>query len=155
MRIRYIATILLIMIILACFGVVLASEETEEFHCTFGVLGLFLIIITFSTGFLLSGRIGNVKPFRIHKYGTLLISLYFTGEFGYGLMNKNWVFMMNIHSIGGLLTPIIAWCIVAFSPCFVGKKMNRKASSKIHITLAIIFILLVIIQVLYGYLFFE
>jgi hypothetical protein len=155
MRITYIATILLIMIILACFGVVLASEAIEESHCTFGALGLFLIIITFSTGFLLSGRIGNVKPFRIHKYGTILISLYFTGEFGYGLMNKNWDFVITIHSIFGLLIPIFAWFVIVFSPCFLGKKMNRKISSKIHITFAFILIMLVLIQVLYGYLFFE
>ena len=55
------------------------GEEVEEFHCTFGALGLFLIILTFGTGVLLSGRIGNAKPLHIHKYGTFLISQYFTG----------------------------------------------------------------------------
>jgi accessory gene regulator protein AgrB len=142
-------------IILAFFGVVIAGEGEEEFHCTFGALGLLLLIITFGSGFLLSGRFGDLKPFRIHKYGTILISLYFTGEFVYGFMNKNWYFVINIHSIVGLLIPMFAWSITVLSPCFAGKMMNTKTSSKVHIVLAIILILLVIIQILYGYLFFE
>ena len=153
MRIAYITTIILIVIILAFFGTVIAGEGEDEFHCTFGALGLFLIVITFGSGFLLSGRFGALKPFYTHKYGTILISLFFTGEFVYGLMNKNWDFMVSIHSIVGLLIPVLTWSVTILSPCFAGKMINKKASSKEHFVLAISLILLVIIQVLYGYFF--
>jgi hypothetical protein len=155
MRIAYIITIIMIVIILAFFGVVIASEGEEEFHCTFGALGLVLMVVIFGSGFLLSGRFGSFKPFYIHKYGTILISLFFTGQFVYGLMNKNWNFMVSIHSIVGLLIPVLTWFVTILSPCFAGKMINKKGPSKLHFILAIFLIFLVIIQVLYGYFLFE
>lgn len=90
-----------------------------------------------------------------HYFLTVITSLYFTGEFLFGLLKVGWHFEINIHGVIGLCIPILLWIAFLLSPCVTRKVMNWKTVSKIHAILGLMVLFLIIIQIVYGYLFFE
>ena len=86
---------------------------------------------------------------------TVITASYLTGEFVLGLIKLSWSLLINLHLLLGASIPMIAWLTVLLSPCFSGKLIAWKTSSKIHAVLAVLLLLLVITQVFYAYLFLE
>jgi hypothetical protein len=151
-------TIVPLIILLIALGIVFAREtesgNSGELHCYVGAIGIALVVLSLAGGFLSSGRFGRIKgwkPGRFHYPITVLTAVYLTGEFLLGLMNLNWLFLLNLHLILGISIPGIAWLTVLLSPCLAGKVIAWKASSKIHAVLSLLLLLLVIIQVFYAY----
>lgn len=149
-----------LIILLVASSTVLAQEvqkdDSGELHCYVGALGILLVVLAISAGFLCScrfGRIKGIKPLVPHSIITTTMALYLTGEFILGLTKLNWSFLISIHSIIGVSIPVFAWLIVLLSPCIAGKLVNRKTASKIHAIMSFILLLLVILQVIYAYLF--
>jgi hypothetical protein len=143
-------------------GAVRAENDGEdvsgELHCILGAVGILFVIMFFITGFLISGRFRHKKELKlipIHMLGVILMSIYFTGEFIFGLIKAHWFFSYSFHSLVGFFIPVFAWLITGLSPCFAGKVINPKISSRVHAILSIVLLILVIIQVLYGYLYLD
>ncbi len=166
MRKFYLIIIVSILIISTSLNVIGAENEKEEefeddefeFHCALGVVGIILVLSNFLTGFLLSdrfGRIKNLKPIPIHKFSTIIMALFFTGQSVYGFLILRWFFIPNFHGYLGLFIPIVAWLNIGFSPCVAKRIIKWKNASIIHAFFAIILLALVILQVLYGYLFLD
>lgn len=155
--------ILSICILFILSGVARAEDSSSsalggELHCYLGVVGIVLVILSLGFGLLTSSRFGRIKHLKtvpLHSFFSILVSVFFTGEFLFGLLKKQWLFILNYHSIIGLSLVIVAWVAVVMSPCVAGKKGNWKVSSKIHAILALFLLVLVVAQVLNGYLFLE
>ena len=159
MRIFVKTIIIMFVILFVVSGTVLAEEndggdDDWELHCTLGIVCLILVVIILVTGVLLSGRFGRIKGLKsypIHFLLTIILSLFLTGQFLYGLTNAQWEYTFDIHGIVALLIPVVAWLTTIMSPCIAGKVINRKASSRIHVMLAIVLLAIVFFQVYYAY----
>jgi hypothetical protein len=144
-------------------GVVLADDRSNdivsgELHCYLGIVGIVIVLLSLSFGLLTSGRFGRIKGLKtvpLHMSFSVLTSVFFTGEFLFGVVKDHWFFAISYHSIIGFSTMAVSWVATMSSPCIVGKKFKWKASSKIHAIIAVLLLILVIIQVLNGYLFLE
>jgi hypothetical protein len=151
-----------LIILLTVSGAVLAQEvegdDSGEFHCYVGAVGILLVALAIGAGFLCScrfGRVKGIKPLLPHALVTVTMALYLTGEFILGLTKLNWSLRISLHSILGVIIPTVAWLTVLVSPCIAGKLVNRKTASKIHAVISLILLFLVVLQVIYAYLFLE
>jgi hypothetical protein len=152
-------TTVALIIFLLTSGIVLVEEtgggNGGDFHCYVGAVGVALVVLSLIGGFLSSGRFGRIKGWRpgeFHYPITVVTAVYLTGEFVLGMMNLNWSILLNLHLVLGVSIPVLAWLTVLLSPCLGGKLIAWKATSKIHVALSLLLILLVIVQVLYAYL---
>ena len=146
-----------VVILFITSGIVLAQEtesnDTGEFHCYVGAVGMVLVALSLAGGFLSSGRFGRIKgwkPGRFHYQVTIITAFYLLGEFMLGFTKITEPFPISLHSMIGVSTPVLAWMIVFLSPCLAGKKIPRQVSSRIHAVLSILLLLMVIVQVLYA-----
>jgi len=134
------------------------DELGGELHCYLGIIAIALVVLSLGFGLLTSGRVGRIKRLKtvpLHLFFSILISVFLSGQFIYGLVKANWLIIMNYHSYIGFPTIIVAWLATILSPCILKKITRRKVSSEIHAILALLLLILVIAQVLNGYLFLE
>jgi len=147
-----------LIILLVALGIVFAQETGGgygDLHCYVGAIGAALIVLSLAGGFISSGRFGRTKhwkPRRFHYPVTVITAFYMTGEFVLGLVKINGAFPISPHSMIGVSIPLLSWLTVLLSPCLAGKLIPWKVSSKIHVVLSLLLLLMVIIQVLYAYL---
>jgi hypothetical protein len=129
-----------------------------ELHCYLGIVGLELVVLTLGVGLFTAGRFSQIKKIKtktLHLSFSMLTSIFFTGEFIFGLLKAQWIFNLSFHSVFGFSAMTLSWLAVAVSPCFAGKIVNWKVSSKIHTVLAFLLLIFVSAQVINGYLFLE
>ena len=133
------------------------GEDVGGLHCILGAFGLALVIGVITSGVLTSGRFGRIKgikPYPVHMFGTIVMSLYMTGIYIYGtLISEHFVFPGNFHGQLGLLTVIFSWSTVGLSPCLMKMAVKRGVLSKVHRAMAMILVTTIAIQIVYGYLF--
>ncbi len=134
------------------------GELGGELHCYLGVIGTLLVLFTLGFGVITSGRFGRLRHWKtnsLHLLFSIFVTLFLTGEFVFGLLKVQWSFTPNYHGIIGLSTVTVSWLSTLMSPCVAGRKINWWVSSKIHAILAVLLLLLILAQVLNGYLFLE
>ena len=132
------------------------GDDFNELHCTIGPIGIALVVLVMVFGFIVSGRFThrkypNLKP--VHKYVTLLMTVFFTGQSLWGVLLLQWLFIANPHGYLGIAIPLVAWVNIGISPCVVKRVISWKYASMLHTLLAFVLLTLVILQVVYGYLF--
>jgi len=126
-----------------------------ELHCYLGIVGLELVVLSLGFGLFTAGRFGQIRKIKtktLHLSFSMLTSIFFTGEFIFGLLKAQWIFNLSLHSVFGFSTMAFSWLAVAVSPCFTGKRINWKVSSKLHAVLAVLLLIFVCAQVINGYL---
>jgi hypothetical protein len=131
-----------------------AGDEEGEFHCALGGLGLLLVIATLAAGFLVSGRFRRIKGFKplpVHEIVVLLMVLYLTGEFIYGLTVRNIFFLNSLHGTLGFLTITLAWLTVSLNPLFLRRAVKWKIASGIHLIFATSLFVMLIIHLSYAF----
>ncbi len=133
----------------------IGGEDGEgEFHCSLGGIGLLLVLATMAAGFLVSGRFGRItgfKPLPIHKLVVVVMALYLTGEFIYGLTVRNVFFLNSIHGTLGFLTIAIAWLTVSFNPLALKRLVKWKIATGIHLIFATSLFVMLIIHLAYAF----
>jgi hypothetical protein len=128
--------------------------EGGESHCALGGVGFFLLSATLGAGFLVSGRFGriaNFKPLPTHKIVVIVMAAYLTGEFIYGSLVRNILFINSIHGILGFSVAALAWLTASLNPLFLRKSIKWKISSKIHLVLAVSLFTLLIVHLAYAF----
>ena len=131
-----------------------AGDEGGEFHCALGGLGLLSVIVSLAAGFLVSGRFGRItgfKPLPAHKIVVLVMALYLTGEFIYGLTVRNIFFLNSLHGTLGFLTIALAWLTVSLNPLFLRRVVKWKRATGIHLILATSLFVMIIIHLSYAF----
>ena len=133
------------------------GESEGGLHCTLGAVAFVLVLGVLTSGVLTSGRFGRIKglkPYPIHMIGTIIMSAYMTGVYIYGtLMAEHFAVPGNFHGQLGLLTVIFSWATVGSSPCVMKKALKKDVLSMVHRVMAILLVIAVAAQVIYGYLF--
>lgn len=128
--------------------------ESGESHCALGGLGLLLVLGTLAAGFLVSGRFGRItgfKPLPAHKLVVLVMALYLTGEFIYGLTVRNLFFLNSLHGTLGFLTISITWLTVSINPLAIRRVIKWKIASGLHLILASSLFVILIIHLSYAF----
>ncbi len=154
----------LLCILIVMLPGILAQEDGEggddfnEMHCTVGLIGIALVVLVIVFGFIVSGRFiqkkhPKLKP--VHKYLTLLMTVFFTGQSLWGVLLLQWLFIANPHGYLGIAIPVVAWVNIGISPCVAKRLIPWKYASLLHMVLAFVLLALVVLQVGYGYLFLE
>jgi hypothetical protein len=131
-----------------------AGSEDGGFHCALGGLGLLLVFATLAAGFLVSGRFGRIKGFKplpAHKLVVLVMALYLTGEFIYGLTVQNVFFLNSLHGTLGFLTITLAWIVVSLNPLTLRRVMKWKIASGIHLIFGASLVMMLIIHLTYAF----
>jgi hypothetical protein len=134
------------------------GDDNGEIHCYLGAIAVAFVVLSLFAGLILSGRFSTIprhKSYIPHYMFTILMSVYLTGVFLFGMIRVQWSFSITFHSIIGILIPILSWATTALSPCIAGKAINRKTSSKTHALFAGVLFIFIIAQVIYGYAFLE
>ena len=134
------------------------DDDFNELHCTIGAIGIALVVFVIMFGFVVSGRFTHkkhpkLKPF--HKFLTVLMAVFFTGQSLWGLLLLQWLFIANIHGYLGIAIPLVAWVNIGISPCVAKRFISWKHASILHSLLAFVLLALVLLQDGYGYLFLE
>jgi hypothetical protein len=154
----------LLCILMVMFPGILAQEDGEggddfnEMHCTVGLIGVALVVVVLVFGFIVSGRFTHKKYPKlklVHKYLTLLMTIFFTGQSLWGVLLLQWLFIANLHGYLGIAIPFVAWVNIGISPCVAKRFIPWKYASLVHTLLAFVLLALVILQVAYGYVFLE
>jgi hypothetical protein len=133
------------------------GESEGGLHCTLGAIAFALVLGVLTTGALTSGRFGRIKgfkPYSVHMIGPIIMSAYMTGLYIYGtLIAEHFSFPGNTHGQLGLLTVIFSWSTVGSSPCVLKKALKKEVLPMVHRVMAILLVISVAVQVIYGYLF--
>jgi hypothetical protein len=144
-------------------GSALADGEKEEHteltsadwfsHSLPGILSLILGIAILWSGGMLKGRFNKskkIKPFRLHKIFTIILSLLLTITFIFGMWityRNDALLISSLHGYIGVSIVALAWTSLILSPILQNKKRPRKLHSKF----GIVMIMLLILQTILGF----
>lgn len=130
------------------------ESEDGGFHCALGGMGFLMVLATLAAGFLVSGRFGRItgfKPLPIHKLVVLIMALYLTGEFIYGLTVQNVFFLNSVHGTLGFLTITLAWITLSLNPLSLRRAAKWKIATGIHLIFASSLFVMLIIHLSYAF----
>lgn len=128
--------------------------EVGESHCALGGIGLVLVMLTLGAGFLVSGRFGRFagfKPLPIHKLVVVVMAIYLTGEFVYGLTVRNVLFISSLHGMLGFSVAALAWITASLNPLLLTKLVKWKNASRIHLIFAISLFIVLATHLTYAF----
>jgi hypothetical protein len=132
--------------------------EGGESHCALGGMGLLLVVATLGVGFLVSGRFGRISGFRplpVHKLVVIVMAAYLTGEFIYGSLVRNVLFINTLHGTLGFLAVAMAWLTVSLNPLMLRRAVKWKSASKIHLIFATSVFIVLIVHLAYAFSIFD
>jgi hypothetical protein len=130
------------------------ESDVGEVHCALGGFGLILVMATLAAGFLVSGRFGRLtgfKPLPIHKLVVIIMAIYLTGEFIYGITVRNIFFLNSVHGNLAFLTIMLAWITVGLNPLLMTKHIKWKRASKLHLIFAASIFTILIVHLAYAF----